>query len=312
MSARVTPIELKESWISIVPPPLTRSPHWTMSARAGRNGGRRRCRAGRCRPPHHRGRHRSSCEHGSALIDTRSREVGVEEVIVVIASSLVGLDFLRPTIGTHVRVDRRDRHPIGSRRRKDDHRPTTKLPISTICAPAPSSAARSWRRRAWSSVIQPSTSATDARMSEKGWAIRHDGEASQRAARARGTPSIAAARRRTRQRSPTATPHRRHGSRRRSPCGRRRRARRVDAERKIDQHERAPASSGASTERTITTPGTADRKRLPSIRSRVTTTWSAMIGLPTTAEMHVGTCCAPHEPGSWRSSSTSEKAAGPS
>ena len=51
---------------------------------------------------------------GHALIDTRSREVGVEEVVVVVAAGLVGLDFLRPAIGAHVRVDRRDRHPIGS------------------------------------------------------------------------------------------------------------------------------------------------------------------------------------------------------
>ncbi len=118
-----------------------------------------------------------------------------------------------------------------------------------------------------------------------------------------GTPSM----RQRRRTCGDAPAPRRHGSRRRSPCSRRPRVRR-DRHRAQDRPARdASASSRASTERTITTPGTADRKQLPSIRSRVTTTWSAMIGLPSTAEMHV------HVPraGSWRAS-TSEKAAGPS
>ena len=62
-------MELYASWISSVPPGATLAPHVTMSSRAGRRGGRRRCRAGRgfpARPPARRGRSRRTWRTRSA------------------------------------------------------------------------------------------------------------------------------------------------------------------------------------------------------------------------------------------------------
>ena len=212
-----------------------------MSARAGPKRWRRRCRADRCRPPHHR-RHRSSCEHGSRA-HRHPQPVGVEKVMVVIASSLVGLDFLSPRsepMCGSIAVIATPSAAADARTIID--RP--KLPISTICAPAPSSTTRSWRRRAWSSVIQPSTSATDARMSGRCDPATVRLSASSSAAR-RNTFDV------TTSAHPAAIADCNASSstwepwRHRAIVGDERRE--IDAERKIDQHDAGAGEFRAST-----------------------------------------------------------------